>query len=124
MKLLSLMLCLFLLTGCASTVTKLDAAEETIENKLELAEDKVELQIESVTPTPVETAALLTEEEAAAIALEHARLTAEQVTGLLVRYELDDRVPEYEVDFRVDRMEYEYTIHAETGEILSFEMDD
>lgn len=124
MKLLSLMLCLFLLTGCASTVAKLDAAEETIENKLELAEDKVELQIESVTPTPVETAALLTEEEAAAIALEHAGLTAEQVTGLLVRYELDDRVPEYEVDFRVDRMEYEYTIHAETGEILSFEMDD
>ena len=118
------MLCLFLLTGCASTVAKLDAAEETIENKLELAEDKVELQIESVTPTPVETAALLTEEEAAAIALEHAGLTAEQVTGLLVRYELDDRVPEYEVDFRVDRMEYEYTIHAETGEILSFEMDD
>jgi len=28
------------------------------------------------------------------------------------------------VEFRVDRMEYDYTIHAETGEILSFDMDD
>ena len=124
MKLLAIMLSLLLLTGCASTMAKLDAAEEAVESRLEIAEDAVEAKAGSITPAPAETAALTTEEDAAAIALEHAGLTPEQAGGLRVRYEIDDGVPEYDVDFRVGLTEYEYTIHAETGEILSFEMGD
>ena len=70
------------------------------------------------------TAPALTEAEARAIALEHAGLTEEQVTWLRTQYEIDDGVPQYEVEFHQDRWEYDYEIHAETGQILSFEKDD
>ena len=66
----------------------------------------------------------ITAEEAKTIALEHAGVTAEQVKGLRVEYEIDDGIAEYEVQFRVDRLEYDYTLRAENGEILSFDMDD
>ena len=91
MKVVSILLCLLLLSGCAST-----AAIE----------------------------AALTKEEATAIALEHAGLTEEQVGMLRTHYEIDDGVPQYDVDFRMGLTEYEYTVHAETGAILSFEMGD
>ena len=124
MKLLAIMLALLLLTGCAATVAKLDAVEETVENKLEIAEDSVETQIRTLLPAPAETTSLLTEDEAAAIALEHAGVDKDKAGTVLVAYELDDGIPEYEVDFRVGMTEYEYTVHAETGAILSFETDD
>jgi len=117
-RLVLIMSALLLLSACSfrQAEQKLDAVEETIETKVEQA---VETAVAPTTPT-----ATLTAQEAEAIALEHAGFTAEQVTGLRTTYEIDDRVPEYEVEFRVDRMEYDYTIHAETGEILSFDMDD
>lgn len=64
-------------------------------------------------------ARLLTAEEAQAIALAHAGLTAGQVTFERTEYDVDDGVKEYEVDFRSDDWEYDYEIHAETGKILS-----
>ena len=68
----------------------------------------------------------LTREAAIAIALEHAGLTEADVTHLKAEFDQDDRTPEWEVEFRVGRMEYEYTIHAETGAILEWdkEIDD
>lgn len=57
------------------------------------------------------------------IALEHAGLTPEEVAGLHTEYDIDDNVPQYEVKFYQDFLEYEYHIHAETGEILSFDKD-
>ena len=65
----------------------------------------------------------LTAEEAQAVALEHAGLTAEQVTLLHTRYQIDDGIAEYEVEFRHEDQEYDYTIHAETGEILEFDQE-
>ena len=129
MKVLSITLCLLLLlTGCASTVAKLEQMEDTLETKAEQVEDTVEAKVDSAlpvpAPTPTTTTTTLTEADAQQLALEHAGFTADQVTGLLVRYEIDDRIPEYEIEFRVGVTEYDYTIHAETGEILSYEMDD
>ena len=66
----------------------------------------------------------LTEEEAKSIALIHAGFTADQVTQLRVGFEYDDGIPEYTVEFREGYLEYEYEIHAVTGQILSFEKDD
>lgn len=73
-------------------------------------------------PTPEK----LTREAAIAAALEHAGLTEADVTRLKAEFDQDDRTPEWEVEFRVGRMEYEYTIHAETGAILEWdkEIDD
>ena len=123
------------LSGCNlySTVAKLEAAEEHIEQRLDAVEERVETQIEDrikaavapqVRPSGNAPEGTLTEDEAASIALEHAGLTADQVDGLRSRYEIDDRVPEFEVEFRQDRREYDYTIHAETGDILSYDRND
>lgn len=70
------------------------------------------------------TTDIITVEEAKNIALTHAGFTAEQVSGLRVEFEYDDGIPEYSVDFREGYLEYEYEIHAKTGQILSFEKDD
>lgn len=66
---------------------------------------------------------LITKEEAIAIALADAGFTAEQVSRLRAEFDRDDRRPEYEVEFRRDRYEYDYEIHAETGAILSKDID-
>lgn len=67
---------------------------------------------------------MLTAEEAQAIALEDAGFAADQVTRLRTEPELRDRVPHYDVEFHEGRWDYEYEIHAETGEVLSFDKDD
>lgn len=65
----------------------------------------------------------LTAEEARDIALKHAGFTADQVSHLRTEYEIDHGVAQYEVEFRHGIREYDYEIHADTGEVLSFEMD-
>ena len=80
--------------------------------------------VKSTPPSPTEVqpaATRLTAEEAKAIALKHAGLAEEQVRSLRVEFETERGVPKYEVDFVSNGWEYEYDIHAETGEILSFE---
>lgn len=66
---------------------------------------------------------LLTKEEAEAAALKHAGLTQADVTKLRTEYDFDDGIPTYEVDFRQGHTEYDYEIHAETGEILQAEKE-
>ena len=78
-------------------------------------------------PNPVPPAgsadAALTAADAQALAIAHAGLTADQVTRLHSEYDVDDGIPQYEIEFYHDGWEYEYEIHAETGEILRSEMD-
>lgn len=73
--------------------------------------------------TPTTDATLLTPEDAESIALNHAGLTNADVTKLYTEYKIDDGIPEYEIQFYQDRLEYDYTIHAETGDILSHDRD-
>lgn len=73
---------------------------------------------------PAETGALLSREQAQAIALAHAGFTADQVSFLRTEYEIDDGVPKFEVQFRQGLREYDYEINAETGAILSYDRDD
>lgn len=109
--------------GCQSGTAgqKLDHLEDTIENGLEAVKETVE---NALTPssthatTATAAAAKLTHEEAEAIALKDAGLTAEQVTGLHSNYDVEHGVGEYDVEFHHDGWEYDYEIHAETGEIL------
>ena len=42
-----------------------------------------------------------------------------QVTRLRAELDYDRKLPDYEVEFFYDGYEYDYKIHAETGEILS-----
>ena len=73
---------------------------------------------------PAAPAAQLSEDEALAIALDHAGFTAGEVTNLHIRLDTDDRTPDYEIEFRQGRLEYEYEIHAETGAVKDFDRDD
>lgn len=66
----------------------------------------------------------ITREQAEQIALEHAGLTADQVTRLRTEFEIDDGIPRFEVQFRQGRWEYDYEINADTGGILSYDRDD
>ena len=70
-----------------------------------------------------ETKEKLTEAEAKAAALKHAGLKEKDVTGLRVKYEVDDGVPRYDVDFRHGDYEYGYEIHAKTGKVISYDKD-
>ena len=55
--------------------------------------------------------------EAQNIALQHAGFQPSEVRMDRADYDFDDGVPEYEVEFYKDKMEYDYTIHALTGEV-------
>lgn len=65
----------------------------------------------------------ITEDQAKAIALEHAGLAQGDVTQLRIELERDDGRLEYEIEFTSGNREYDYEIDAETGRILSFESE-
>ena len=56
-------------------------------------------------------------------ALEDAGLTPDEVTDIDIEYEKTLSSAWYEVDFESGRTDYEYRIHAYTGEILSSATD-
>ena len=62
-------------------------------------------------------------EQIEALVLEHAGIAAADVLSLWTEYDMEDRLPVYEVEFCAGDQEYEYTVHAETGEFLEFERD-
>ena len=113
---LILLLICSILTGC-SAIRTLDAAEDRIDHTLDAVEDRIE---RSPSPAPEQ----ITRTEAAEIALEHAGFTADAVQYLHAEYEIDNGIPQYDVSFYADHREYDYEIHADTGEILSFERND
>ena len=82
-------------------------------------------------PTPAATPAQssvtepkqITKEIAVSTALADAGLTVNQVTALRTDFDYDHGIPEYEVEFRYEGYEYDYEIHAVTGEILAVSKD-
>lgn len=71
----------------------------------------------------------LSSADAEGIALAHAELTEADVLYLYTEPDVEKGIPVYEVEFAVDlpdhfeHLEYEYTIHADTGEILEFDKE-
>ena len=86
--------------------------------------EKDELRRQASDEATSTTDSPITEEaEAIAIAIAHAGLTLEQVRLNRTEYESERGIPKYEVEFYHDGWEYQYDVHAETGEILAFEKD-
>lgn len=126
MRLWSLLL-VTMLVGMAMTGCRMmESAGRAVENGVEAAEDSLKQSMGTTTaPEATRTSnPVLTQEEAQRIALEHAGLTAGQVTALHTEYETEHGTPIYDVEFRHGNWEYDYEIHADTGEILSFSKDD
>ena len=138
---LTVALVLSTFSGCGlrEIEARLDAVENAVENRADVVEDKVERAVEAAVSGSAEKKAppkkeaskassgkhepVLTADEAEKLALEHAGLTAEQVRHIRTAYEIDDGIRQYDVQFRMDRVEYEYEIHADSGDILSFDKD-
>jgi len=93
-----------------------DRLEQAAESSIDATEEKLESAIDPA-------ADAISQEEAEKIALEHAGLLADDVQQLRTEHEIDDGVPLYEVLFYHENLEYDYEIHAETGEILSYDRD-
>ena len=79
----------------------------------------------SPSPTPSHSGSgTITEDEARQILLDHAGLSASQVTFLKSRLDYDDGRQVYDVEFySSDYTEYDYEIDAATGDILSYDSD-
>ncbi len=78
----------------------------------------------TTTASEAHTNPALSLEEAQSIALKHAGFAADQVTALHTEYEIEHGIPQYDVEFRHGFWEYDYKIHADTEEVLSFSKDD
>lgn len=124
--------CATLFAGCASANalgTSPAAPEITISAQ---SVPKTDLPDPTPAATPAATGPAhtlpryISKEEAKNVALNHAGLSAADVTRLRAEFDYDHGVPEFEVDFRVGNWEYDYEIHAETGEIIKWnkERDD
>ena len=62
-------------------------------------------------------------EKAKTLALNHAGLSAGEVSLSKAKFENDDGIMVYEIEFIKDRTEYEYTIDAASGKILEFDSE-
>ena len=62
-------------------------------------------------------------DKAKEIALNHAGISAANARFTDAELDWDDGRPEYELEFVSGRVEYEYTIHARTGQVLQAERD-
>lgn len=135
------------------TLRRLDAAEDRIEARLDAAEDKLEDSLRNaVVPAPTvpptlpaapavpdvpavpeapvqappavtESPRMLTREQARQITLDYLNLTADQVIWLHTEQEVDDGIPQFEIELHQGDWEHEFEIHAESGQILSYDKD-
>jgi len=108
-----------LLVGCGAAATKPGSTEESVtQNPMAAPAVQNSAKISQQTE-PI----LITLEQAKAIALKDAGVTAADATFTKTRQERDDGMPEFEIDFIAGGWEYDYTIHAETGDILEREKE-
>lgn len=123
--LLVAVLAVSVMTGCQAART-VQSAGRAAEHGVESAVDTVK---QAIDPTGTPAASnhakpKLTAEDAQKIALKHAGFTSDQVTALRTEYEIERGAGHYDVEFRHGHWEYDYEIHADTGEILSYSKDD
>lgn len=65
----------------------------------------------------------ITLKDAKKIAFEHAGVDGTKARFEDQEFDIDDGVPHFELEFEIDNVEYEYDIHAITGDIIQFEHD-
>ena len=112
------------MTGCQAART-VESAVRMMERGAESSGDTLK---QAVDPTMATADGnyknpTLTLEEAQNIALKHAGFSADQVTALITEYEIEHGVPQYDVEFRHGYWGYDYEIHADSEDILSYSKD-
>ena len=125
MKKIALLLALvLLLTGCgkAKQLPEENKIPEAQAGELNEPVNRADAPVAPGVPS-LDPAEMLTPEGACEVALNHAKVSKEDAVGVHAQLEIDDGIPQYEVEFRDGHIEYEYHIHAETGEVLDYERD-
>ena len=69
------------------------------------------------------TDARISEDEAKEIVLKDAGVSEKDISGIRIKLEKDEGIWQYEVDFYAGDKEYDYNIDADTGKILSKDME-
>ena len=119
---LVMVLVLSTFSGCGllQLEQKAEILEDEIERKADAFEDKLEEQIEGAA-NKYEPA--LSDLQAESVALKHAGVCVADVDRIYSEFEIDDGIKQYDVKFYLSNVEYEYSINADSGEIISFEID-
>ena len=87
-----------------------------------IGQKEVKLQ-EAISTGQASCKAYITSERAQELALAQAGATAAQAAGLKTEMNQENGIMTYEVSFVFNHMEYEYTLHAESGAILKTETE-
>ena len=90
-------------------------------NEIALIAQSRQLQSQSVTQTGAASdKSCIGQDAALSIALDHAGLTSSQIYELDVELDSEDGIMVYEIEFESSAGEYEYDIHAHTGQIVKY----
>ena len=131
---LSVLCMLFVFAGCNSRTVK--DTESGIQSAADSVEDKVESGITGSHNSSNNTSdnnsshngsnnnsgtttTAITEAKAKEIAFKHADINEADAYDIEVELEKENGVSTYEISFETDSAEYDYHIHADTGEIIS-----
>ncbi len=100
-----------------SWLTAADLAGLTI-NELNLLSSSHQIQLDSISSTgSASSDGYIGIEKAQSIALEHAKISASDVSKLKTELDAENGVMVYEVEFVYDHTEYEYDINAKSGAV-------
>ena len=123
-KVLTLLLGLglaIMLTGCGSAVGS--EGTQTGRAPINKETDKVIPDTNATENANTPNTIVITENEAKAIALEHAGVAESDVVFLTLELDRDNGRQVYEVEFYNNNSEYDYDIDAATGKILGYDTD-
>ena len=76
-----------------------------------------------ITNNEVVGANKITIDQAKEIALNHAKLTAEQVSFIRTESEFDDGIEKYNIEFYYNNQKYDYDINAVNGQIIQYDLE-
>lgn len=114
-------LCLSLLAGCGA-IQPVEKAKDVLDagkTVVNAGKDVVET-VKDVIPT-ADTSNIITEDEAKAIALDKAGLSAADARFTKTELDVNLTFVEYELEFTSGDYEYDCDVDANTGEVRSFE---
>ena len=118
--LLSLLVFLGVDIGQAAPSEQTETQAKTRQNQ---AVESLDLKSTPASAAQTEEYDYLSAEEAEAIALSHAAVDADSVTVLHTEPDFAYRTLVWDVEFHTEDWEYDYTIHAVSGEVLKQERD-
>lgn len=121
--------CGLLLSGCNTKNTSDKMKETQIETTQPEDTQSGETKTEETSPSEDNTNAQtnkITEQEALAVALDHAGVEESNLTSQCIKKEWDDGKEVYDIEFYADGKEYDYEISADDGSVLQadFEIED